>query len=117
MKCTTPECREDLKRCISKKLDVKTLALWASIIVLVCSGISALVYNSYAERQNTQSVNIAANTNSVRNIETDIGKMQTNIEWIMKAQEDSRRIQEEILKRLDALKDQIRDGDKSGDKK
>ena len=109
IKCSTPECREDLKKCISSKLDVKTLILCMAIIAGICGTVGTMVYGSYAQRQDTQSGNIKSNTESARKVEGDIGKIQTDLEWIKKGMEESKLLQTEILHKLDNLKGQLTD--------
>ena len=109
IKCATPECREDLKKCMGSKMDIKTMILCISIAVGIAGGISGMVYSSYAQRQDTQSGNIKSNTESARKLERDIGKIQTDLGWIKKGMEESKGLQTEILRKLDNLKGQLTD--------
>ena len=109
IKCATPECREDLKKCIGSKMDIKTMILCLSIGVGIAGGISGMVYSSYAQRQDSQTSSIKSNTESARKIEADIGKIQTDLGWIKKGMEESRLLQTEILHKLDNLKGQLTD--------
>ena len=109
VKCSTPECREDLKKCMGNKLDVKTLILCLAIITGICGTIGTMVYSSYAQRQDSQTSSIKANTESTRKIEGDIGKIQTDLGWIKKGMEESKILQTEILRKLDSLKGQLTD--------
>ena len=107
MKCASPECRENLKQCINKKMNIKSLITCLSIIVIISCGISTLVYNSYAQRQQTQSEGIKANTDSTRKIEKDIGKIQTDVEWIKKEMIESAVFRAEILRKLESIRDNM----------
>ena len=109
MDCTTPDCREKLKQCIDKKMDIKTLILCLSIAIGIAGGISGMVYSSYAQRQDAQTSSIESNTKSTHKIEGDIGKIQTDLGWIKKGMEESKLLQTEILRKLDNLKGQLTD--------
>jgi hypothetical protein len=76
------------------------LGILASLIV----GGSGLMYQSYSRGQDIQNSRIESNEDAYIGIQGDVRSIQTDIENIKEDIRDSKKVQEKILDKLDALR-------------